>query len=567
MASLVKKIKDGRPYWYVVESARVNGKPRIVNQRYLGTVESILAAFDSCFEPISVEEVEFGLSATMWGMASRVGLGMAVDANCPKRNQGLSVGTYLQAAAVNRAVDPRSKRGFYSWYQRSVMTRIMPAPAEALNSQRFWDAMDRVDPEVVDAIEQAAVAGAVEEFGVDLEALVFDATNFHTFIASDNSRNQIAKRGHAKNKRHDLRLVNLALACSTDHQIPLASKLVAGNTPDPKMFAASLPELIARLEVLGVEASKVTLVFDKGNDSHANLASLDASGLGFVGSVTPTHHPDLLAVGDDRFQPVQGIEAVSAYRCQKEVLGQLRTVVVTRSQSFLEKQLVGLAQTCSRAQSHLQELDRLLAGGRHRMDRTKLEARVKEALAPRWMAELYPYTISHDNDQRLQLSWALDQNALDKLQIRELGKRILFTDRHDWSTAQIITAYRSQWEVESAFRQMKDPRHAAFRPIYHWTDQKIKVHALYSVAALMLVNLAWREANRAGIKLSPRELTEALASIREVTLIYPPVKGKGNPRVFKKLTRIDPLQRQLFELFRLQTFRPGVGNTEKWRGF
>lgn len=65
----------------------------------------------------------------------------------------------------------------------------------------------------------------------------------------------------------------------------------------------------------------------------------------------------------------------------------------------------------------------------------------------------------------------------------------MFADRHDWSAAQIVTAYRSQWEVESAFRQLKDPHHAAFRPIYHWTDQKIKVHSLYSVAALMLVNL------------------------------------------------------------------------------
>lgn len=40
VAGLIKKIKDGRPYWYVVESARVNGKPRFVNQRFLGTVDS-----------------------------------------------------------------------------------------------------------------------------------------------------------------------------------------------------------------------------------------------------------------------------------------------------------------------------------------------------------------------------------------------------------------------------------------------------------------------------------------------------------------------------------------------
>jgi hypothetical protein len=130
-----------------------------------------------------------------------------------------------------------------------------------------------------------------------------------------------------------------------------------------------------------------------------------------------------------------------------------------------------------------------------------------------------------------------------------------------------VEAYRSQWEVEAAFRQIKDPAHAAFRPIYHWTDQKIRVHGLYSVAALLLVNLAWRQADRAGLRLSPREVLEVLGSIREVTLVYPPAKGKGNPRVLKKLTAMDEVQRQLFELFALDHFGPRVGNTAKWRGF
>lgn len=567
MASLVKKIKDGRPYWYVVESARVNGKPRIVNQKYLGTVDSILAAFESSFEPMTVEEVEFGLTAVMWGLAQRVGIGVAVDNLCPKRLQGLSVGAFLQAAAVNRAVSPRSKRGFYTWYQRSVLTRLMPATEQSLSSQSFWEAMDRVDEQVIEPIEAAVVASAVEQFEIDLEALVFDATNFHTFISSTNPKADIAQRGHAKNKRHDLRLVGLALACSTDYQIPLASKLVAGNCPDTKTFAACVPELIKRLQSLGAELAKVTLVFDKGNDSAANIASLDDAGIGFVGSLTPTQHADLLAIADQEFSAVQDLDGVVAYRAQKQVFGALRTVVVTRSETFLEKQLVGLAQTCRRTVTHLSELDRLVAGKKHRMDRDKLEARVKEALAPRWMNKLYSYQITGKDKSDLTLVWEYDDQALQALKTRELGKRILFTDRHNWTTKQIVVAYRSQWEVEAAFHQMKDPAHGAFRPIYHWTDQKIKVHSLYSVAALLLINLAWREANRAGIKVTPRELTEALSAIREVTLVYPPAKAKGNPRVLKKLTRMDPLQQQLFELFQLDAFRPPVGNTAKWRGF
>jgi transposase len=567
MASLQRKIKGGRPYWYVVDVARVDGQPRVVRQRYLGTVEGIEAAFDACYEPVSIEEVEFGATAALWGLASRIGVGLAVDAACPKRSQGLTVGTYLQAAAVNRAVAPRSKRGFGHWVCSSVLDRLMPAPPEAWSSQRFWDAMDRVGEEKISSIEQGIVASAVAEFSVGLEALVLDATNFHTFVASDNERNAIAKRGHAKGKRHDLRLVGLALACSTDHRIPLASTLVAGNTPDVRTFEAHLPELVRRLEAVGVDPASITVVFDKGNNSASNLGLVEAAGLGFVGSLVPTQHSELLAVADEVFTPVEGLEGVRAWRGEKEVFGARRTVVVTRSQTFLAKQLVGVAQTRRRVEAQLKELERLVAGGRHRMDPEMLRGRVAGALAPRWMSQLFKVEVGGSGRGDLTFSWSFDEEAFEYLRAREFGKRIVFTDRHAWSTRVIVGAYRSQWEVEAAFRQIKDPAHAAFRPIYHWTDQKIRVHGLYSVAALLLVNLAWREADRAGLGLSPREVLEALAAIREVTLVYPPAKGKGNPRVLKKLTAMDDVQRRLFELFALDQFGPRVGNTAKWRGF
>ena len=567
MASLQKKVKGGRAYWYVIEVARVNGNPRVVNQRYLGTVEAIEAAFDAAFEPEEIDSVEFGLTATMWQLAQRIGFGMLVDVAFPKRDQGLSVGTYLQAAAVNRAVVPRSKRGFFAWYSDTVLSRVVPADDRAWSSQRFWDAMDKVEEDAMDALEHSLVERAVSAFGVDLSALVFDSTNFHTFIATTNARTKVAKRGHAKSKRHDLRLVGLALACSTDHHIPLASRLVDGNTPDVRAFEAALPDLVDRLERLGIDPASVTVVFDKGNNSEANLRLVDSRGIGFVGSLVPSHHRDLLAVGDNEFASLEDIDGVVAYRTDKDVFGATRTIVVTRSEEFFAKQLVGLAQTRTRVETQLEELDRLLAGRKHRMDKTKLEARVKEALSPRWMKDLYGYEITGATLDDLALSWSFDDDAFEALKERELGKRIIFTDRHQWSTERIVSAYRSQWEVEAAFRQIKDPRRVAFRPIYHWTDQKIKVHGLYSVAALMLVNLAWREAKRAGLDLSPNEVMDALSSIRETTLLYPPSKGHGKPRVLQKLTRMDPIQQQLFELFELDAFAARVGNTAKWRGF
>ena len=43
MPSIVGKKQGNKTYYYLVESARVGGKPRIVSQRYLGPAEEIIA--------------------------------------------------------------------------------------------------------------------------------------------------------------------------------------------------------------------------------------------------------------------------------------------------------------------------------------------------------------------------------------------------------------------------------------------------------------------------------------------------------------------------------------------
>src|SRR5205807_8354955 len=115
------------------------------------------------------------------------------------------------------------------------------------------------------------------------------------------------------------RLVGLALACSTDHRIPLVSSAVAGNTPDVKVFEAALPKLISRLEALGVEPASITVVFDKGNYSRDNLAAVADSEVGVVGPPVPTQHADLLAVTDDAFHAVEGLDGVVSYLCELEM--------------------------------------------------------------------------------------------------------------------------------------------------------------------------------------------------------------------------------------------------------
>ena len=83
----------------------------------------------------------------------------------------------------------------------------------------------------------------------------------------------------------------------------------------------------------------------------------------------------------------------------------------------------------------------------------------------------------------LRLSWRTDPAAKRRLAAEVFGKRILFTDHEDWPVDQVVAAYRSQADVEAGFRQLKDPKVVSFSPMFHWTDQKVRVHVFYCVLA------------------------------------------------------------------------------------
>src|SRR5256714_389825 len=149
---------------------------------------------------------------------------------------------------------------------------------------------------------------------------------------------------------------------------------------------------------------------------------------------------------------------------------------------------------------------------------------------------------------KLQFNYHTDAHALERLTATTLGRRILFTDNHEWTTEDIILAYRSQYHVEAAFRTMKNPHFVGWEPMYHWTDQKIRVHALYCVMALTLAGLLQREAHRAGLELSLEALGRELSSICEVINLYAPISGKaGRFRAATTYTEPTPTSSRLAE--------------------
>jgi len=149
---------------------------------------------------------------------------------------------------------------------------------------------------------------------------------------------------------------------------------------------------------------------------------------------------------------------------------------------------------------------------------------------------------------RLEFIFWTDSEAYRDLKRTRLGKRILCTDNHDWSTEEIILGSRAQSHVEDAFKQMKDPHWVSFSPAFHWTDQKLRVHAFYCVLALTLSSLLQRKAAQAGIKLTIPALFEELTDIKEIINLYQPAP-RGRLRADYVLSERSPLQEKLCKVF------------------
>jgi len=560
MASIVGKRQGGRTYYYLVESARVAGQPRIVSQTYLGPAEAVAARLSQAGpgEPTRTRHRAFGDLAAAWAVLQRLELARITDeVVAPRRADALaSVGTYLALATANRVVAPCSKQAFADWFTTTAGDRLVRLPNGALDHRRFWDAMGALSEQALRRIERAVVARMVAEFQIDLSGLVLDMTNFATYIDSANPKAPIAQRGHAKQKRADLRLVGLGLVVATDGGVPVCSWAYPGNRPDVTQLAAIVGELVARWQQLGAEPEQLTLVYDAGQDSADNQATVADSPLHFVGSLPPSDHPELLAVPRRRYRVVDQavFPGLTAFQTRAEALGGTWRVVVTHSPTLHAKQVQGCEQTLTGVARRLGELGERLARGRTRRPRETVEAQVAQILKPRWVSRVVTWSLAGERPAALRLAWAIDVAARRALEEESFGKRVLFTDRQDWPVAQVVAAYRSQAEVEADFRQMKDPKVVSFSPLWHWTDQKIRVHVFCCVMALAVARLLRREAARAGLAMSVRELLDRLAGIQETVLLYQGERGR--PRARHLLTEMDSVQRRLYDLFGLAAYAP-----------
>ena len=561
MAGLIKQMVNGKPYYYVIETKRVNGQPRVVSKKYLGKLDDIVRKVTQPPQPSTVKSREFGLTAALLTIADKLGFVKLVDDVIVKRNQGATVGQYMLVAAFNRCSAPTSKSKIGEWYEWTILPRIQMIDPKYLTSQRFWDNMDLITPEEVMELQVALAKKVVELYQVDLRVLLYDATNFFTYIDTNNTCT-LPQRGHNKQKRNDLRQIGLALMVSREGGIPLFFDAYQGNESDPVEFDRFIRELIKRFNDIFADCDDLTIVCDKGNNSKKNLAMVDKGPFHFVASLSPSHLKKVLDVPLDEYQDCQNdrLRGEKYYITKDKVFGTERTVVSVYNPALLEGQLQGIYNNLAKTQKVLNLLQEKLVVWKNANRKGKrptadsVDKQVKRILIRQHMKTLIHYTVQDVDNKWVDLQYSVDEQAFDELKNTYLGKTILFTDRDDWQAEEIILTYRDQYKIEQSFRQMKDPSWVSWDPLLHWTDQKIQVHAFYCFTALLMSALLRKELQNTKISMSLSRVFEKLSKIQEVTIEYPTPKRIQEPARVVMLTEMDREQKELFEALGLSCY-------------
>src|SRR5258706_7731983 len=189
------------------------------------------------------------VGALVW-VAEQLDLVAHIDRACGGLGAkgGPSVGELAVAVAIQRACAPGPKRELGEFLDASL-PRLSCLPGSAFTGQAFHRVAQQVSDEQLEQAQVAIAKAAVARFELSADVLAFDTTNFDTHIDTQ-TPGELARRGHAKSKRSDLRVVGLGVLVSETGHVPLLYRTYPGNGSDQAVLAACLGGLAQLHEAL-----------------------------------------------------------------------------------------------------------------------------------------------------------------------------------------------------------------------------------------------------------------------------------------------------------------------------
>jgi len=498
------------------------------------------------------------VGALVW-VAEQLDLMKLIDQACgiTASAGGPTIGEMVLAVAVQRACAPAAKCHLAAFLE-SCVPRVSCLPGSAFTGQAFHRLAAQVSDEQLEKAQIEMARAAVRCFELSTDVLAFDTTNFDTHIATT-TPGELARRGKAKSKRSDLRVVGLAALVSETGHVPLLHRTYPGNGSDQAVLGVCLAALGKLHEALddGEQRARPacrTVVRDGGSWSEQLELDLDIEGYYSLISLPLSHSTSQLALEQaarrGAMKRLGGkLGDVRAARLRNQVGDLDRTLVVVESQELLRGQKRGIAVALRKAKAELRKLERRAASGR--IQREALEERVRKTLQREHLSDFVIATVTK-NRKQLSLNWHVDAARRRWLERTRLGRRVLCTDRHVWSTGRIVYAFRGQWKVEELFRRAKKGGLVPWGPSHQWADTSLRLHTFATVIGLTLVSLV---SLALGTRKSALSMMKTLAEVK-ATLVRVRTKDRGRRATVMLGPDLTDDQRKAVKTFKLERWMP-----------
>ena len=176
---------------------------------------------------------------------------------------------------------------------------------------------------------------------------------------------------------------------------------------------------------------------------------------------------------------------------------------------------------------------------------------MRKTLQREHLSEFVMATVNEERGQ-VTLDWHVDEARRRLLERTRLGRRVLCTDRHVWSTGRIVHAFRGQWNVEELFRRAKKGGVVSWGPSHQWADDSLRLHTFVTVIGLMLVSL---------VRLTLGSRQSAVGTMKtlsemQATLVRVGKKGVGRRATVMLAPDLTAEQRKAVKAFDLGRWMP-----------
>jgi transposase len=439
--------------------------------------------------------------------------------------------------AIARLCEPASELHIAEdWYRRTALDDLLGVPAEHVNDDRLYRALDHLLPHKR-ALEAHLKQRLGALFGLDYELLLYDVTS--TYFEGQAERNPLARRGHSRDHRRDCKQVCIGLVVTRDG-MPLGYEVFAGNRTD----VTTVEEIVSTMERRYGQASRVW-VMDRGMTSAENIAWLQSSErhylIGTSKSELKSFAPQLADAADWR-QVRDGVEAkVCAGPDGSE------TFLLVRSADRQQKERAMHARFCERIETALARLHARIARARNPIDRNATERQIGRLLGRNSRAAAR-YAIRLVDDPAtaagLRLEWSA-RSEWDDWSRHSEGCYLLRTNLRDWTSEALWRTYIQLSEAEAAFRIHKSE--LSIRPIWHQREDRVLAHILVCFLAYAMWKTLEQWQSRAGLGNSPRTILQELGAIQSTDVVLPTATPPQRELRLRCIVRPDRAQAALLQ--------------------